>query len=155
MAKAATLAADLGERDQPEISPDGRFIAYASNVSGRCEVYVQPFPGPEGARHQVSLAGGQSPRWSRDGRELFFVTETRPRRLLAAEIRIAPQFAAGRPKELFSADVELPGASAAFDVSLDGRRFLVLRDVETSDHPVTELKVVLNGFGLFAPRVAP
>jgi serine/threonine-protein kinase len=141
--------------NQPELSPDGHFMAYASNVSGRSEVYVQPFPGPEGSRYQVSLAGGQSPRWSRDGRELIFVTEARPRRLLAAEIRTAPQFAAGRPKELFSADFELPGASAAFDVSLDGRRFLVLRDVETTDHPVTELKVVLNGFGLFAPRVAP
>ena len=137
--------------NQPELSPDGRWMAYASNVSGRVEVYVQPFPGPEGSRYQVSLAGGQSPRWSRDGRELFFVTDARPRRLLAADIHSAPAFTAEPPREVFSADVELPGGSAGYDVSPDGRRFLVLRDVETPDRAVTELQVVLNGFGLFAP----
>ena len=80
--------------NQPELSPDGRWMAYASNVSGRCEVYVQPFPGPEGSRYQVSLAGGQSPRWSRDGRELFFVTDARPRRLLAVDVHSSPAFTA-------------------------------------------------------------
>ena len=136
---------------QPELSPDGRWMAYASNVSERSEVYVQPFPGPEGSRHQISLAGGQSPRWSRDGRELFFVTDARPRRLLAVDVRTAPAFTAGRPREVFSADFELPGGSSGYDVSPDGRRFLVLRDVETPDRAVTSLQVVLNGFGLFAP----
>ena len=137
--------------NQPELSPDGHFMAYASDVSGQREVYVQPFPGPEGSRYQVSLAGGQSPRWSRDGRELFFVTDARPRRLLAADVRTSPEFSAGRPREVFSADLELPGGSTGYDVSPDGRRFLVLRDVETPDRAVTDLQVVLNGFGLFTP----
>jgi serine/threonine-protein kinase len=136
---------------QPELSPDGRWMAYASNVSGRSEVYVQPFPGPEGSRYQISLAGGQSPRWSRDSRELLFVTDARPRRLLAVDVRTVPEFSAGRPHEVFAVDFELPGGSASYDVSPDGRRFLVLRDVATPDRSVTGLQVVLNGFGLFVP----
>jgi serine/threonine-protein kinase len=140
--------------NQPELSPDGRFMAYASNVSGRSEVYVQPYPGPEGSRYQISLSGGQSPRWSRDGRELLFLTDARPRRLLAVDVRISPAFDTGRPREVFAADFELPGASAGYDVSPEGRRFLVLRDVETPDRAVTDLQVVLNGFGLFAPAAS-
>jgi Tol biopolymer transport system component len=137
--------------NQPDLSPDGRWMAYASNVSGRSEVYVQPFPGPEGARYQVSLGGGQSPRWSRDGRELYFVTDTRPRHLLAATIHASPAFTAEKPREAVAADFEMPGTSSGFDVSSDGRRFLLLRDLETPDREVTSLQVVLNGLGLFAP----
>jgi serine/threonine-protein kinase len=141
--------------NQPELSPDGRWMAYASNVSGRFEVYVQPFPGPEGSRYQVSLAGGQSPRWSRDGRELFFVTDARPRRLLASVIHSSPAFTAEKPREVLPAAIDLPVGSTGYDVSPDGRRFLVLRDVETPDRAVTSLQVVLNGFGLFAPAGPP
>jgi eukaryotic-like serine/threonine-protein kinase len=131
----------------PEISPDGRFIAYASDVSGRYEVYVQPFPGPEGARHQVSLAGGQAPRWSRDGRELFFVTDVRPRRLLAAEVNGTAGFSTGAPREALPAAVEPSSVASGYDVSPDGR-FIVLRDEEAPDPGVLDLQVVLNGFAL-------
>jgi hypothetical protein len=130
-------------------------MAYASNVSGRYEVYVQPFLSSEGARHQVSLAGGQSPRWSRDGRELFFVTDVRPRRMMAADVATSPELAIGRPREVFPANFELPGGSSGYDVSADGQRFLVLRDVETPDRAVTELQVVLNGFSLLDSAAAP
>jgi Tol biopolymer transport system component len=133
----------------PEISPDGRFIAYASDVSGRYEVYVQPFPGPEGARHQVSLAGGQAPRWSRDGRELFFMTDVRPRRLLAAEVRSGAGFSTGAPREVLPAGIEPPAAAGGYDVSTDGR-FILLRDEEAPDPGVAHLQVVLNGFALLA-----
>jgi len=141
--------------NHPELSPDGRWMAYASNVSGRYEVYVQPFLSSEGARHQVSLAGGQSPRWSRDGRELFFVTDVRPRRMMAADVATSPELAIGRPREVFPANFELPGGSSGYDVSADGQRFLVLRDVETPDRAVTELQVVLNGFSLLDSAAAP
>ena len=57
----------------PDLSPDGRWLAYVSNQSGRVEVYVQPYPGP-GARQQISVDGGTAPAWSRDGRELFYMT---------------------------------------------------------------------------------
>jgi dipeptidyl aminopeptidase/acylaminoacyl peptidase len=149
--KARPWLKTSASENQPELSPDGRWMAYASNVSERFEVYVQPFPGPEGARYQVSLAGGQSPRWSRDGRELFFVTDARPRRLLAVDVHAADTFATGQPREVFPADFELPGSSSGYDVSPDGKRFLVLHDVDTPDRPVTDLQVVLNGFGLFVP----
>jgi serine/threonine-protein kinase len=134
----------------PEISPDGRFIAYASNVSGRFEVYVQPFPGPEGARHQVSLAGGQSPRWSRDGRELFFVTAASPRHLMAAEVSVSPAFSTGSPREALPPAVELPTGASAYDVTADGR-FILLRDEDAHDQSEVDLQVVLNGLALLAP----
>jgi Tol biopolymer transport system component len=129
----------------PEISPDGRFIAYASDVSGRYEVYVQPFP--EGARHQVSLAGGQNPRWSRDGREIFFLTEARPRRLLAATVTTSPAFSTAPPAEVLPAGVEPTTGAGGYDVSSDGR-FLMLRDEDAPDPGVADLQVVLNGFAL-------
>ena len=131
----------------PEISPDGRFIAYASNVSGRYEVYVQPFPGPEGARHQVSLSGGQAPRWSRDGRELFFMTDARPRRLMAAAVNTAPAFSTAPPREVLPEGVETSAGAGGYDVSSDGR-FIMLRDEEAPDPGVDDLQVVLNGFAL-------
>jgi eukaryotic-like serine/threonine-protein kinase len=131
----------------PEISPDGRFIAYASDVSGHNEVYVQPFPGPEGARHQVSLSGGQAPRWSRDGGELFFMTDARPRRLLSATVSSTPAFSTGAPREVLPAGIESPAGAGGYDVSSDGR-FIMLRDEEAPDPGVADLQIVLNGFAL-------
>ena len=140
--------------NHPEFSPDGRWMAYSSNVSGRYEVYVQPFPGPEGSRYQVSLAGGQSPSWSRDGRELFFTTEARPRRLMVVDVRTAPAFETGRPREPLPHEVTLSSGGIGYAVSPDGRRFLVLREVETPERAVADLRVVLNGLRLFAPARA-
>jgi serine/threonine-protein kinase len=139
--------------NHPELSPDGRWMAYVSNVSGRNEVYVQAFPGPEGSRYQISLAGGQSARWSPEGRELFFVTDARPRRLMVVDIRTVPEFGAGKPREIFAAGLDLPGGSTGYDPSPDGQRFLVLQDKETPDRSVENLNVILDGFGLFAPAV--
>jgi serine/threonine-protein kinase len=131
----------------PDISPDGSLIAYASDVSGRYEVYVQPFPGPEGARHQVSLAGGQSPRWSRDGSELFFVTDSRPRRLMASAITAGTAFATAPPRAVLPAGVEPSSGGAGYDVALDGR-VLMLRDQDAPDPGVANLQIVLDGLGL-------
>jgi serine/threonine-protein kinase len=133
--------------NHPEFSPDGRWMAYTASTSGRNEVYVQPFPGPEGSRYQVSLSGGQSPLWSRDGRELFFVTDARPRRLMVVDVRTTPAFSAGQPRALSAADLVLPGGPASYDVSPDGR-LLVLQEAETPESAVTELQVVLDGTGL-------
>ena len=131
----------------PEISPDGRFLAYASDVSGRSEVYVQPFPGAEGARHQVSLAGGQAPRWSRDGRELYFLTDARPRQLLGVAVSATPTFSTSTPREVLPAGVESPAGAGGYDVASDGR-FIMLRDEEAPDPGVADLQLVLNGFAL-------
>jgi serine/threonine-protein kinase len=137
--------------NHPEISPDGRWMAYTSNVSGHNEVYVQPFPGPEGSRYQVSLSGGQSPLWSRDGRELFFATETRPRRLMAVSVSTSFAFTASPPRELFARDLSMPGGSSSYEVSPDGRRLLVLEEMEAEDRTVSDLQVVLNGRRLLSP----
>ena len=72
---------------QGEFSPDGRWLAYASNESGRYEIYVQTFP-VTGGKWQISVAGGLQPRWRRDGQELFYVAPDN--RLMAAPIRVAP-----------------------------------------------------------------
>jgi len=70
---ARVLVATAAEEVSPELSPDGRWLAYTSNESGRREVYVRPFPDAAEGRYQVSTAGGDTPWWSRDGHELFFV----------------------------------------------------------------------------------
>jgi Tol biopolymer transport system component len=81
----------------PRFSPDGRFVAYRSDDSGGPEIHVTPCPGP-GPRHQISTQGGRQPRWSRDGREIFFVSHDQ---LWAASVRTAPSFASEPPHELF------------------------------------------------------
>ncbi len=146
-ARARPWLQTSANEQSPEISPDGRSIAYASDVSGRYEVYVQPFP--EGTRSQVSLAGGQSPRWSRDGRELFFVTDARPRRVMRAPVVITSSSSMPTPAEALPASVEPSSSGAGYDAAPDGR-FLLLRDQEAPDPGVDELQIVLNGFALLA-----
>jgi hypothetical protein len=90
----------------PEFSPDGGWLAYASNESGRTEVYVQPYPGP-GERHLISTNGGEQPAWSRDGRELFYVQRGLfngggQTTLMSVKIATTPAFLAGTPEALFA-----------------------------------------------------
>ena len=81
----------------PMFSPDGRFLAYVSDESGRDEVYVAPFPGP-GEKYPISTGGGRAPVWSRDGRELFY---RNGREIMAVAIELKPTFESGRPVRLF------------------------------------------------------
>jgi Tol biopolymer transport system component len=91
-----TAASEFGAR----FSPDGRWIAYHSNESGRNEIYVQPFPGP-GPRLQISNEGGDTAQWRGDGRELFYVGLDD--RLMAAQLRVnGSRIEAGTPVPLFS-----------------------------------------------------
>ncbi len=129
---ARTPFAEQGGR----FSPDGRWIAYHSNESGRNEVYVQPFPGP-GSRVQMSTAGGQAPQWRRDGRELTYLAPGNrvmavPAASTGATIRL------GVPANLFTAP---PGGLV---MSGDGQRFLVSK-VTTEAAPIT---LLLNWAGL-------
>jgi serine/threonine protein kinase len=111
---------------QLQFSPDGRRIAYTSNQSGRNEVYVQTFP-ISGATWQISSNGGAQPRWSRDGRELFYMALDQ--KLMAADIKTEPAFEAAPPHELFQLRVDasagLDGIRNHYDVSADGKQFLV------------------------------
>jgi hypothetical protein len=133
-----TRATEWGAR----LSPDDRWMAYTSNESGHWEVYVKPFPGP-GARRQISTDGGAEIVWSRNGRELFYRNGTK---LMAVDIETQPAFSAGAPHVLFEGSFVrgqpgLPG----YDVSLDGRRFLMVKpdEAEATQRPI---HVVINWF---------
>jgi hypothetical protein len=105
-----------------QLSPDGRWMAYTSDESGRNQVYVQPFPGP-GPKWRLSRDGGNWPRWRGDGKEIFFVREDRV--LMAVELR-AGETSARDPKPLFTTRLK-GGATIGrqYDVTPDGQRFLV------------------------------
>ena len=122
-------------------SPDGRWIAYESSESGRAEVQVASFPG-FGDRRIVSLNGGVAPRWRKDGRELFFWSGTGT--LMSAEVRTGSKFEIGIPKPIFriSGSALLPSfATRVFDVTGDGRKFLLNEALPGTNDPIS---VVLN-----------
>ena len=118
-------------------SPDGRWLAYNSNQSGRFQIYVQPFPGP-GGKWQISTEGGQGPHWARNGRELFYLNGDR---MMAVQITTSPAFSAGKPVELFEGRYYQGGPS--YDVTPDGQRFLMIQTVEP-EQPATQINVILN-----------
>ncbi len=119
-----------------QVSPDGRWIAYASDELGQWEVYVAAFPGP-GGKWQVS-SGGSQPRWRRDGKELFYLAADR--KLMAVEIKAGGDFGAGPAVPLFETRARYTG-DMAYDVSPDGQRFLVSVPTTQTASPIT---VVLN-----------
>ena len=108
----------------PDFSPDGRWVAYTSDVSGAREVYVRPFPGP-GPRHSVSIGGGGEARWSKDGREIFFRSGTR---ILAVDVSTTPEFSSGPPRVLFDASGYDFSQALNWDVGPDGRFVMVKSD---------------------------
>jgi Tol biopolymer transport system component/predicted Ser/Thr protein kinase len=117
-----------------KLSPDGRWLAYASDETGRLEVYVQSFPGKEG-KWQISAKGGTRPVWSRDGKELFY--NEPENKLMAVDVKSSVKFEHGAPHALF----EFRGASS-FDVTRDGKRFLLASSLEHEANP--EMTVVIN-----------
>ena len=103
----------------PALSPDGRWLAYTSNESGRAEVYVRPFPQTSAGLFQISLGGGGQPRWSRDGTELYFVGNRN--QLFAARVRAAPSFEVVELRPLFPVtSFILDQFHQAYDVTSDG-----------------------------------
>jgi len=121
------LVATAADEFAPTLSPDGRWLAYVTNTSGREEVVVQPFPGP-GRRTQVSLDGGFEPRWAHSGRELFF--RDRAGNLVAVDVTTGGSFAVLGRRVLFSALKYLNDRnSILYDVSNDDQRFLFLEPV--------------------------
>jgi len=131
------------DEDSGQFSPDGRFVAYNSNESGKNEIYVQPFPAPSGGKWRVSNEGGTQPRWRRDGKEMFYVSKDA--KLMAVEVSLNPVFKAGIPKALFP--VSYNGSSNEYDVATDGQRFLVnsiFPGTEPGSPASPHLTVVLN-----------
>jgi Tol biopolymer transport system component len=109
---------------RPRLSPDGRWMAYQSDETGRFEIYVRPFPGIMSARWQVSTAGGVSPVWGRDGRELLYYSGGA---IMRVPIRGGAAFRADTPARLFRLDLPGDQLGPAFDISPDGRRFLIVK----------------------------
>jgi Tol biopolymer transport system component len=112
----------------PALAPDGRFLAYTSNETGRSEVYVVPFPNAAAAKWPVSSSGGTEPRWSHNGRELFYLDGSF--NLVSVPVNTRPTFSAGTPRTLFSGQQYLHNANhQQYDVSPDDKRFLMIRPV--------------------------
>jgi eukaryotic-like serine/threonine-protein kinase len=122
----------------PHVAPDGRWVAYTSDESGRAEVYVRSFPEPTG-KVQVSLAGGTEPRWSRDGTELFYRNNDQ---MMVARVSSQPGFSVLQRSELFRSSFPSNVYFAQYDVAPDGQHFLVTQGPQAS----RELIVVLNWF---------
>jgi Tol biopolymer transport system component len=131
---------------QGQFSPDGHWIAYSSDESGRHEVYVRPFP-PGPGKWKISISGGEFPRWRRDGKELFYLSPDR--KLMAAPVKAGPGaqpvFEVAVPLALFEVRVPatIPGHNSfVYAVAADGKRFLV--NTSPSEAAETPLTVIVN-----------
>jgi serine/threonine-protein kinase len=129
------------------LSPDGRWLAFVTDAAGRYEVYVVPAAG-KGDRQQISTEGGEEPRWSARGDELFY---RNGQKWMAVPVATGAAFTAGRPRMLFEGPFpNVPGYS--YDVRPDGQRFLMAREATTGNP--TEIRVILNWFEDLKQRVA-
>lgn len=120
-----------------ELSPDGKWLAYSSNENGSYQIYLESFPGKDG-KFQISANGGIRPVWSRDGKELFYMSPDR--KLMAVQVKTSPRFELDVPKPLF--DLPIQAVNSRFDVSPDGKRFLAA--ISMGDAKTKSLTVVLN-----------
>jgi eukaryotic-like serine/threonine-protein kinase len=122
---------------QGSLSPDGHWLAYASNESGRSEIYVEPVPGP-GGRQQISTDGGEEPRWVRNGREITYRNGTK---MMSVPVQVQPTYRGGKPAELFDQRFDRGFGVAGYDVTADGQTFVMTR----SEHAArTEIRVVMG-----------
>ena len=140
--KASALLDSTFVETQPRFAPDGRWFAYASNETGQLEVYVDRFP-ERGAKRLVSKSGGGWPRWSRDGSEIFYLAPDNY--LMAVPVHpAAERLETAAPRRLFLVRPRPPARLDAYpyDVSLDGRRFVVNTLVE--DPASSTITLVLN-----------
>jgi serine/threonine protein kinase len=142
---------------QPKISPDGQLMAYASDESGRAEVYVRRFPEVNKGKWQISTNGGSSPLWSPDGQELFYLSEDNS--VMTVAVQTSPMVTFGTPKTLFqSTNVGFTtGGGTPWDIHPDGKRFLMMKppgavlSEDDSLHP--KITIVLNWFEELKQRV--
>ena len=142
------------------LSPDGRWLAYVSDESGRFEVYVRPFPGP-GGKWQVSTDGAAEITWSPKGNELFFRTGEQREKMMVVDIQTQPSFSAGKPRQLFEGPYagNIVGATwiADYSIAPDSQRFLMLKPKEQQQQQtaLTQINVVQNWFEELKQKVPP
>jgi len=138
---------------EPQLSPDGRWLAYVSFESGDGQVYVRPFPAVDkGGLWQISVDGGSMPRWSPDGKELYYLTgENITEAVMVVEVETEPTFNPAKPKVLFRGAFIGPAAGNGipYDVHPDGKRFLMMKPpqgsgVESTRRGPRKINIVLN-----------
>ena len=125
-----------------QFSPDGKWVAYASNETGKWEIYVTSFPEPRG-KWQVSTGGGEQPRWRGDGKEIFYLASDG--KMMTVPVTVGANFDAGRPVALFQATPRQPISNFdlfVYDVSRDGQRFLINTPVKQTE--TEPMSVLLN-----------
>jgi eukaryotic-like serine/threonine-protein kinase len=130
----------------PAVSPDGHWIAYQSNESGRYEVYVRPFPGP-GGKWQISSAGGRLPVWSRNGRELFF--QNLDNRIIAADYEPKNEsVVVGKARPLSDQQLHDVSGFLNYDLAPDGKRFAIMPELKapTEEKGSVHMTFLLNFF---------
>ena len=133
-------------KQTPQLSPDGRHVAYVSDQSGQYEVWICSFPSGEGQR-RVSFNGGVQPRWRGDGKELFYV---QGQTLMAQSVSTSPSLTIDVPKGLFVIGASSPSqTNFSYDVSADGERFVLAEQVEEES---TTVRVVQNWYEEFRDR---
>lgn len=130
----------------PEFSPDGHWLAYESDESGRFEIYLQQYPGP-GRKVQISNEGGSRPVWSHDGRTLFYVKGDK---LMRVPIETKTGFAAGMTQQEFEGNYYTSGHY--FDVMPDGKQFVFIKEMEQA-RAATQINLVLNWFDEFKQQM--
>jgi serine/threonine-protein kinase len=146
---AAPLVADPRyDEEAPALSPDGRWLAYESDETGRTEVYIRPFPNTEGGKWQVSLNGGQAPLWAHSSRELFFVDGAR--NMVATPVGTGTPLQLGERRLLFRLDPDIYLGNlehyTPFDISPDDRRFIMARQLRGESEPAQNFLLVENWF---------
>ncbi len=144
---AIPLLTDSFNETGPALSPDGKWLAYTSDESGRNEIFVRPFPGTSGGRWQVSTAGGAAARWAHSGRELFF--EAPSGDMMVVPVTPGPTFTPGASQRVFPLGSGLLGSNVVplYDVTPDDKRFVMLRLAAVNQAPgAGQLVVVENWF---------
>jgi serine/threonine-protein kinase len=136
------------DESMPAFSPDGRWLAYVSDESGRPEVYVQPFPEP-GSKYPISVGGGTEPVWARSGRELFYRSDDQ---MMVVAVTEQPGFSASSPKLLFVGPFARTAGRTNYDVSPDGQHFLMFK-VGQQAQASSQINVVINWFRELQERV--
>jgi serine/threonine-protein kinase len=132
------FANSAANETSPAFSPDGRWMLFVSDETGRREVYVRAYPGPEG-KWQISSGGGVEPSWNRNGREVFYRAGSK---MMSVTVRTEQGFSADQPQVLFEGRYRFaPYPTPNYDVSTDGQRFLMLKPAEA---PIAGIHVVLN-----------
>ncbi len=139
----APLLATEHDELNAAISPDGRWMAYESNLSGRVEIYVRPFPDVNAGHWTVSNAGGAEPAWAPNGREIFYVSPDR--KLMSVPVETSDVFSPGVPVALFdTSSYFFGGVGRNYDVAPDGKRFVMVKNPASGAAASTPIVVVLN-----------